>query len=156
MTDLECVLCLCLWCGVRQSMAMSTFIAIDRAEQGFALSTTSQHSSHTPPPPQPQPQPQPPSQPRHRRGGDDNASVSLASVSTLTLPPNRPYTRDEAPYEPTRTASGSDSVPIVVPRPIVKERPLSFGEGDDDDDHVASYDDVDPPSTALRHPLRAR
>ena len=137
---------------------MSTFIAIDRAEQGFTLSNASQHSSHNPPPalPQPQPQPQPPSQPRHRRGGDDNASVSLASVSTLTLPPDRPYTRDEVPYEPSRSASGSDSVPIVVPRPIVEERPLSLCEGDDDDDHVASYDDVDPPSAALRPPLRAR
>jgi len=29
-------------------------------------------------------------------------------------------------------------------------------EGDDDDDHVASYDDVDPLPAALRPPLRAR
>ena len=63
------------------------------------------------------------------------------------MPPDRPYTRDEVPYEPSRSASGSDSVPIVVPRPIVEERPLSLCEGDDDD-HIASYDDVDPPSAS--------
>jgi len=89
---------------------------------------------------------------------DDDDTISISTVSTLTLPANRRHApRDDRLVEPTRRPSAStqavSSAPrsvaaLVVPRAFLKERPLSLCEGDDDDDHVASYDDVDPPSAS--------
>jgi len=88
---------------------------------------------------------------------DDDDTISISTVSTLTLPANRRHApRDDRLVEPTQRPSASTqavssaprSVAALVPRPIVEERPLSLCEGDDDDDHVASYDDVNPPSAS--------
>ena len=94
---------------------------------------------------------------REDKDDDEDDTISISTVSTLTLPANRRHApRDDRLVDPTRRPSAStqavSSAPrsvaaAVLPRAIVEERALSLCEGDDDD-HIASYDDVDPPSAS--------
>ena len=94
---------------------------------------------------------------REDKDDDEDDTISISTVSTLTLPANRRHApRDDRLVDPTRRPSAStqavSSAPrsvaaAVLPRAIVEERALSLCEGDDDD-HIASYDDVEPPSAS--------
>ena len=70
-------------------------------------------------------------------------SAATSATATATLP------RDFGPHtypNPSPNLPPTLSYPAAtLPRAIVEERPLSLCEGDDDD-HLASYDDVDPPA----------